>query len=157
MNIMNKVKNILIENIENKNDIRIYKYSIIGQHKNTKYSADKTRCLTEIFDKYNVKYKEGNDAPRGGKTGDYIEYKNDFRNKIFKYIKKEMNKPKNVKKDVEKCNRQIIWVNHDEYVELRDNYIESDFIYNHRKKYNISYKKFREDMIKTYTGGKIHV
>lgn len=40
----------------------------------------------KLFSAKNVKFKTGNDAPRGGLIGEYIEFKVDYRNPFFREL-----------------------------------------------------------------------
>ena len=44
----------------------------------------------KLFTENNVKFKTGNDAPRGGLIGEYIEFKLDFRNSFLRENFKEL-------------------------------------------------------------------
>ena len=48
---------------------------------------DKAFDYKKIFDAIGVKYKSGNDAPKGGRNGDYIKIRKDTAKKLVDFAK----------------------------------------------------------------------
>lgn len=59
---------------------------VVGRYSRKSYSADHTNTYCNYLDELKLKYTLGNDSPRGGQTGKYIEVKLDKRNAFIKTL-----------------------------------------------------------------------
>lgn len=58
----------------------------VGDYSQKRYSTDHTDTYCNYLDELKLKYVVGNDAPRGGQLGKYIEVKIDKRNSFIKSL-----------------------------------------------------------------------
>lgn len=63
-----------------RNAIKIRPVLISGSGRFSKYSVDHTKKYTDYLESKGINYQIGNDAPRGGKKGKYIEIVLDMEN-----------------------------------------------------------------------------
>lgn len=72
--------------------VKIYTVNKVGKFKHSQYSVDHASQYAAYLDTLKVKYSFGNDAPKGGKLGYYIEIKLDRRNSFIKKLRGVNNK-----------------------------------------------------------------
>ena len=70
----------------NAKSIKLRVIYVVGQYSRKSYSADHTNTYCKYLDELKLKYTIGNDSPRGGQTGKYIEVKLDKRNTYIKSL-----------------------------------------------------------------------
>lgn len=80
MNIINMVR----IQAKDKKTVRLHLKEWAGSPRHLRLSDAKYYNTRAILDEFGVKYREGNDAPKGGVIGDYIEIVVDRRNKFWK-------------------------------------------------------------------------
>ena len=144
----NKLMELIEENIKKGNkEIKIHTITTTGSGKYTQYTTDKTPKIVAFLKENNIKYTIGNDAPKGGKLGNYVTFKIDKRNKLIKQlIEKETKEQEKKRAKIEKTVKSFKNENfsRDEITEFLENYKESEKLYIFRKKHNISYREFRK-------------
>lgn len=70
----------------NQKTIKLRVVYVVGKFSRKSYSTDHTNEYCKYLDELKVKYVIGNDSPRGGQTGKYIEIKLDKRNAFIKSL-----------------------------------------------------------------------
>ena len=86
--INNEIKQVLKHNKKwgLKNNVKLRPIQKVGEGRHTIYSADHTTQYCNYLDELKIKYTIGNDSPRGGQLGKYIEIKLDKRNAFIKSL-----------------------------------------------------------------------
>ena len=86
--INNEIKQVLKHNKKwgLKNNVKLRPINQVGKGKHASYSADHTNEYCNYLDELKLKYNLGNDSPRGGQLGKYIEVKLDKRNAFIKSL-----------------------------------------------------------------------
>ena len=152
-----KIIKLIKENLNKGNkEIKIHTIGTTGSGRYSKYTTDKSPRIIEILEKYNIKYFKSNDAPKGGKLGDYISFNIDKRNKLVKkIIKEEKEKEEEEKKNIEnklkniqdvRDNIEISDFTSDEIFDFLKNYVESEKMYIYRKRKGLTFREFRKIM-----------
>ena len=87
--INNEIKQVLKHNKKwgLKNNVKLRPIQKVGEGRHTIYSADHTTQYCNYLDELKIKYTIGNDSPRGGQLGKYIEIKLDKRNAFIKSLR----------------------------------------------------------------------
>ena len=70
----------------NQKTIKLRVINEVGNYSRKTYSADHTTQYCNYLDELKLKYTLGNDSPRGGQLGKYIEVKLDKRNAFIKSL-----------------------------------------------------------------------
>lgn len=70
----------------NQKTIKLRAINLVGIYSRKSYSADHTMQYCNYLDELKLKYTLGNDSPRGGQLGKYIEVKLDKRNAFIKSL-----------------------------------------------------------------------
>ena len=81
------INNEIIQGLKNNHKtIKLRVINVVGRYSQKSYSADHTAQYCNYLAELKLKYSIGNDSPRGGQTGKYIEVKLDKRNAFIKSL-----------------------------------------------------------------------
>lgn len=145
-----ELASVVYKGLENQKEFKIHTYhsNYSGGYVNEK---DCQSDYVELCKAFNLKYELGNDAPRGGKNGNYILIKRDLRNSFFKTMKLSLEQPRQEKKEIVVLDSESLKeyftklgdIDKDIKCDFIKSYKESEELFILRKEYGINFKQSR--------------